>query len=230
MTREAHAPSSPFGVIFDMDGVLVDSAEFHLQSWQALGAEQGRPISREEFLHTFGRQNRDIVPAFFGPVSPQRLTQLADRKEEIYRDLIRRHPPIVEGAVRLVRDLRRAGALLAVGSSGPRQNIELILQGMDVTDLPIAIVSADDVSRGKPDPQVFQIACQRLRLPPQRCVVIEDAPSGVAAAKAAGCRRVAITMHHSREALVAADLIVDRLADITVDQLRALTTERGADF
>ena len=205
-----------------MDGVLVDSADAHCRSWQLLGEEQGRPISREEFLRTFGRQNRDIIPAFFGPVTPPELARLAERKEALYRDLVRKRPPIVEGAVRLVRKLHEAGAGLAVGSSGPRQNIELILTAMGVRDVPIAIVSSDDVSRGKPDPQVFQLACARLGLTPSRCVVIEDAPAGVQAAKAAGARCVAVMMHHPREVLGAADVVVETLANISVHQLCSL--------
>ncbi len=222
MGRARTTEVPPFGVIFDMDGVLVDSADAHWRSWELLSVEVGRPVSKQDFLTTFGRQNRDIIPLLFGPVSPERLVQLGDRKEAIYRDLIRKRPPIVEGAVELIHDLHRAGAALAVGSSGPRANIELVIAAMGLSDRVMVIVSSNDVSRGKPDPQVFQVACDWLGLPPRNCVVIEDAPSGVAAAKAAGAYCVAVMMHHSREALSAADIVVDRLADITVTMLREL--------
>lgn len=212
---------SSFGVVFDMDGVLVDSADAHFRSWQLLASENGRVVTRAEFDATFGQQNRDLVPRFFGPVAPERLIELADRKEAIYRDLVRRDPPIVPGARELIAALHREGVALAVGSSGPRANIELILEALGVAGVPIAVVSGDDVTRGKPDPQVFELACRRIDLPPQRCVVIEDAPVGVAAAKAAGAACVGIAIHHSAEAL-AADLVVERLADITVEMLRGL--------
>ena len=214
--------SPRIGVVFDMDGVLVDSARPHLQSWQQLGAEQGRTVIKKQFAATFGRQNNDIIPTLFGEVSRARLKALADRKEEIYRDLISGDAPIVEGAVELVRGLHEAAVVLAVGSSAPLANIELVLEAMEVQDLIDVIVSGDDVTRGKPDPQVFSLACDRLGLSSHRCVVIEDAPAGIEAARAAGARTVAVLMHHSAEAFAEADRVVARLSDLSVDQLVAL--------
>lgn len=213
------AKASGIGVIFDMDGVLVDSARPHLTSWQQLAEEIGGRVTEAQFAATFGRQNQDIIPQLFGKVTPARLKSLSDRKEEIYRDLVRADPPIVAGAVGLVRSLYDAGAALAVGSSGPLANIELVLNAMAVRGLVDVIVSGDDVTRGKPDPQVFALACERLGLPPDRCVVVEDAPVGVEAARAAGTRSVAVLMHHPARAFDGANLIVSRLADLSVAEL-----------
>lgn len=215
-----------WGVIFDMDGVLVDSAPAHFESWQHLAREERVTITRELFETGFGRQNRDIIPMFFGPVSPERLAEIAHRKEAAYRELVRARVPAVEGAGELVESLAAEGIPLAIGSAGPRQNIEMVLQGMGVACFFEAIVSGEDASRGKPDPQVFQIACERLRLSPPRCVVIEDATAGVAAAKAAGTRVAAVMMHHDRQTLMdaGADLVVPRLRDLTVARLRSLVT------
>ena len=210
------------GVIFDMDGVLIDSAEPHFESWRRLAAECGGRITRAQFKATFGRQNRDIIPILFSESSANRITALADRKEEIYRDLIRERPPIVPGAIELVRGLHIAGARLAVGSSGPRANIELVLNAMGVFDLMSAVVSGEDVTRGKPDPEVFTLACKRLGLPASRCVVIEDAPAGVQAAHTAGTKVVAMLMHHPAEAFEGADLIVNKLTDLSTGQLLTL--------
>ncbi len=212
----------PIGVVFDMDGVLVDSAAAHLRSWRLLARECGGHVTQEEFTRTFGRQNRDIIPMLFGPVSETRMRELADRKEEIYRDLIREHPPIVSGAVALVRALHAGGALLAVGSSGPLENIELVLAAMGVRDCIPAIVSGDDVTRGKPDPQVFTLAAQRLDVPVSRCVVIEDAPIGIEAARAAGTRAVAVLIYHPADAFGQADFVVSRLADLSVSRVLSL--------
>ena len=211
-----------FGVIFDMDGVLIDSAAPHLQSWRLLAAELGTQVSEQQCAALFGRQNRDIIPALFGETTPERIQALADRKELLYRDLVRRDPPIVEGAVDLIRALHETGARLAIGSSAPRANIDLVLSAMDVSDLMHAVVSGDEVSRGKPDPQVFQMACERLALTPGRCVVVEDAPVGITAAKAAGTHAVAVLMHHSRESFVHSNLIVDELRQLTPEMLAAL--------
>lgn len=211
-----------FGVIFDMDGVLVDSAQAHWRSWRILGERQGVAIEERLFSETFGRQNRDIVPLFFGNVAESESIRLAEAKEEIYRGLVVSKPPVVAGAVELVRGLREFGAALAVGSSGPLANIAMLLSGMGVRDCFETLVCAEDVSRGKPHPEVFALAASRLGVSPIRCVVIEDAPAGVAAAKAAGAKCAAVMMHHDRSALSAADLIVERLAELTPRRVAAL--------
>lgn len=210
------------GVIFDMDGVLVDSSEAHWQSWRRLLEENGRSATKETFAQTFGKQNRDIIPILFGPVAPERLIELSNRKEEIYRDIIRDRVPIVYGAVRLISDLAAAGAKLAIGSSGPLANIQLVLNAMNVAHLFSAIVSADDVTRGKPDPQVFSLACQRLALPPARCVVVEDAPVGITAARAAGTKSVAVLMHHPAVSFHMADFVVPALTALNARRLLEL--------
>ncbi len=219
--------SATIGVIFDMDGVLVDSAAAHFQSWRQLGRQQGIQVTQEQFSATFGRQNRDIIPLLFGGVSEPVLRELADRKEHIYRDLIRANPPIVEGAMDLVVSLHEAGAQLAVGSSGPRANIDLVLEAMGVRDHIRVVVSGDDVSRGKPNPLVFSMACGRLGLSSSQCVVIEDAPSGVEAARAAGAHCVAVLMHHSRESLKRAHRVVGKLADLRVADLYSLVLNKN---
>ena len=210
------------GVVFDMDGVLVDSAQPHFRSWQILAEENEISVTEEQFSTTFGRQNEDIIPILFGHVSPAQLRQLAERKEQVYRDLIHKQPPIVDGAPELIRSLHGAGVALAVGSSGPLANIELVLNAMGIRRLMSAIISGDEVTRGKPDPQVFSLACARLGIEPSRCVVVEDAPVGIRAGRAAGMRTVAVLMYHPAEAFTEADLVVERLRDLTVTQLRSL--------
>lgn len=212
----------PIGVIFDMDGVLVDSAESHFQSWKGLAEECGGTVTKEQFARTFGRQNRDIIPILFGDVHEERLKALADRKEEIYRELIRQRLPIVDGAAKLVHALHDGGVRIAVGSSAPRANIDLVLDAMGVADCVCVVVSGDDHSRGKPDPQVFEVAAERLGLTPSRCVVVEDAPVGIKAARAAGARAVAVLLYHPADAFAEADHIVPRLADLSVDELTSL--------
>ncbi len=213
---------TPIGVIFDMDGVLVDSADAHLKSWRLLAKECGRTVTQEQFAESFGRQNRDIIPALFGPAFESRMQELADRKEELYRDLIQQRTPIIEGAVELVWDLHNAGARIAVGSSGPPANIEVVVASMGIGECLSGIVTGDDVAKGKPDPEVFLLAADRLGLAPARCVVIEDAPVGIEAARAAGVHAVAILLYHPAEAFDRADLLAERLCDLTVDRLVSL--------
>ncbi len=217
---------NPIGVIFDMDGVLVDSADAHLMSWKQMAEEHGLSVSESQVTDTFGRQNRDIIPILFGDVSPTRLQTLSDRKEEIYRELVRGKAPVVDGAVALVLSLADCGAKLAIGSSAPRANIDLVLSEMSLAECFDAIVSGDEVTRGKPNPEVFAMACQRLRMEPSCCVVIEDAPAGVTAAVRAGALGVAVAIYHPRSAFDGAALTVDRLSDLSADDLYRLVSAR----
>lgn len=210
------------GVIFDVDGVLVDSAAPHEESWKALAVELGRRITSAQFAATFGRQNRDIIPLLFGESDPNRIAALSERKEIIYRQLIRGRVPLVRGAVSLVRALHATGAGLAIGSSGPRENIDLVVHALDASDMFHAIVSAEDVTRGKPDPQVFLLAAERLGRASANCVVIEDAPVGVTAARRAGCKPVAVLMHHPESAFGEACRVYPTLSDITAADIVTL--------
>lgn len=208
-----------YGVIFDMDGVLIDSARPHFESWRRLGEELGQDVTEEQFWPTFGRQNRDIIPIYFDITEPQRVEQLSERKEELYRALIREHVPGIDGAVELVRDLHDAGFKLAIGSSGPPENVDLVLAGMGIEESFDVRITSRQVSRGKPDPQVFQLAADGLGLSNRNCAVIEDAPAGVEAALAAGSVAVALTGGHDRDALGAAHLVVDSLRELSPDRI-----------
>lgn len=199
-------------VIFDLDGVLIDSGDAHHESWRLLAAELGREVTVEQFTATFGQQNRDIIPLLFGPdLDETRVRALSERKEAIYRRLVTGCLPLIPGGAELVRECQQAGLKLAIGSSTCRQNIDLALNELGLADCFDVIVSDADATRGKPDPQVFLTAARRLGVAPGECVVIEDAPSGVAAAMAAGMKVVALTTHHVRERLAGANLVVDGL-------------------
>ena len=215
------------GVIFDMDGVLIDSAEAHFESWRVLAAECNVEVTRAQFEATFGRRNPEIIPALFLEQSAEGIKRLADRKESIFRRSVRSNPPIVEGAIELMRGVREAGARVAVGSSAPRENIDFILDAMGVLDADIVsdIVSGAEGANGKLDRQVFTLNCERMGLPASRCVAVEDAPAGIQAARAAGTRAVAVLIYHPSEAFDGADLLVDRLADLSVAKLLSLVMD-----
>jgi beta-phosphoglucomutase len=202
-------------VIFDLDGVLIDSAEPHHQSWRLLAKELGQDVTAEQFAASFGRQNRDIIPMLFGPDLDDRVGELSARKEELYRELVRGRLPAIPGGAELVGECRRAGLKLAIGSSTPRANIDLALDELGLADCFDVIVSDADVARGKPDPEVFLTAARRLGVPPRDCVVIEDAPSGVQAALAAGMKVVGLTTQHPPERLAQAHLVVDQLTGLS---------------
>jgi len=212
--------SGMYGIIFDMDGVLVDSARPHWESWKRLAAEIGQPMTEQQFLDTFGRNNKDIIPLLFGHDDEPTVRRLSERKESLYRDLIRSGVPTIDGAVDLVRNCHEAGFGLAIGSSGPQRNVELVLSLLKIAPYFRAVITGEQVSRGKPDPQVFHLAAAGLGIPASRCAVIEDAPSGIEAAVAAGATAVALTGTHPAEALGHAHHVVTSLRTVSPGQIQ----------
>jgi len=213
------------GVIFDVDGVLVDSYAAHFESWQRLGRELGVTMSEEQFVATFGRKSHEIIVEFWPHLvsSDRRVREIDDRKEELFREIIAANFPAMDGAVELIDALHTAGFVLAVGSSGPPENVGLVLDQLGRRDKFRAVVTGRDVTRGKPDPQVFAIAAEWLNLPPAQCLVVEDAPAGVAAAKAAGAKCLGLaSAGRDPAALAAADRVVRSLRDASVDDVLAL--------
>lgn len=210
-------------VIFDVDGVLIDSYEAHFQSWLQMFGEHGETFTEEQFRKTFGRTSHDIIAALHGgELSPDEIAVWDDRKEALYREIIRKDFPAVDGAGQLLDALHAAGFKLAVGSSGPPENIGLTLECLKRAPYFGAVVTRIDVTRGKPDPQVFQIAGERLGVPPDQCVVVEDAPAGIEAANRAGMASVALTGTATRAELSHARLVIDSLRELNPTILRDL--------
>ncbi|MCP4590870.1 MAG: HAD family phosphatase [bacterium] len=211
------------GVIFDLDGVLIDSAHAHLQSWKALARIHQRTIDEATFAATFGRPNVDIVPLMFPEeTTPEGIRRIGEEKERVYRDLVRGRMPIIPGAADLVRMCDQDGLRLAIGSSAPPENIALALAELGVSDRITAIVSGDDVRRGKPDPEVFVLAAGLVDLPPGDCVVVEDVPAGVEAALSAGTRVVAVRTTYGADDLSRAHLVTGSVADLSPERLRTI--------
>jgi beta-phosphoglucomutase len=223
--------SPPGAALWDVDGTLVDTAELHYQAWVELTAEIGEPFSREDFAATFGRRNPEIIRELFDPEADDlKVTSIGERKELIYRQaVLRQGVALLPGVAELLAGLRRIGWVQAVGSSAPRANLELLLDVTRTRDYFTAVVAMEDTTRGKPDPQVFLTAAEKLGAPPRRCVVLEDAVAGVQAAKAAGMKCVAVRFvgHHTEDKLRAAgaDRVVESLAEVTAEEVRRLVTE-----
>jgi beta-phosphoglucomutase len=212
-------------VIFDVDGVLVDSYDAHFQSWRQLAGQIGQQMTRGQFADTFGRTSRDII----GELWPEagytagEIAELDDRKEAMYREIVASRFPAMHGAAELISALAGAGFALAVGSSGPPENVQVVLRHVDPRGLIKERVTGIDVTRGKPHPQVFLLAAERLGVEPEECVVIEDAPAGIQAAHAAGMAAVAlVSTGRTREELAAAELVLESLTDLTPDAIRKL--------
>jgi beta-phosphoglucomutase len=213
--------------IWDVDGTLVDTAELHFRAWLELAKAIQKPFTRADFAATFGRRNPEIIRELFDPnADDSTVAELGDRKERIYRSAAEEGIALLPGVRELLDGIRGNGWLQAVGSSAPRENLDLILAATGTTSYFAAVVAAGDTSRGKPDPQVFQVAAARLGLPPKQCVVLEDAVAGVEAAKAAEMKCVAVRFvgHHSVESLesAGADLVVECLTSVTATDLQRL--------
>ena len=216
-----------YAVIFDVDGVLVDSYQPHWQSWQRLAEETGAIFSEENFAATFGQTSREIIRRFWpGDHDDQSVKQLDDRKEYLYREILHEHFPAMAGAVDLIDALLADGFHLGVGSSGPPENVTLTLRQLERAEVFEAVVTGRDVHRGKPDPQVYRLAAERLGVTPARCVVIEDAAPGIEAAHRAQMACVGlVSTGRTREELAAADLLVDALGALTPQRLRSLADQ-----
>ena len=219
-----------YAAIFDMDGVLVDTYHAHYKSWLAMAEPEGLSFTEAEFAPTFGRTSREIIAYFWGDgrYDDAEIAALDEKKEAAFRRIIEADFPAIPGVSSLLEDLHAAGFALAVGSSGPPENVDLVLNRLGAGGLFQAVVTGMDVTRGKPDPQVFLIAAERLNVPPRRCAVVEDAPAGVAAANAAGMASIGLTSTgRTAESLSAAHLIVGSLAELSAELLRGLINRPG---
>jgi HAD superfamily hydrolase (TIGR01509 family) len=194
-----------------MDGVLVDTGEFHFQAWSQTLAEFNIPFSWDLFRATFGMNNTGLMAYLLGRTpEPEFATQVSDHKERMFRQAIRGHAKPLPGALDWLDRLRAMGIKQAIASSAPPENINPLVDELDIRPYFKAIVSGFDIP-GKPDPAVFLKAASEIDLPPQQCIVVEDAVAGVQAARQAGMRCIAVTTTNPAHALSDADIVVERL-------------------
>jgi HAD superfamily hydrolase (TIGR01509 family) len=204
-------------VLWDLDGVIVHSGPYHYEAYRRLFAELGVPLAEDRFRgELLGLRNDAILRAVLGELPLGEAARLAVRKEETFRELVRGEVEALPGALDLMRRAHGAGLRQAVVSSTPRENIEMILGALGVRELLDEIVGEEDATRGKPDPEGFVVAASRLGVPAGGCVVIEDAPEGIAAGKAAGARVIGVATTRPPERLAEADLVVRSLEDARV--------------
>jgi beta-phosphoglucomutase len=210
-----------YAALWDVDGVIIDSAEQHRRAWEILARDEGLPYSDEAFWASFGMRNSDSIPLLFGVRDPARVTALSERKEALYRELLRREATALPGARALLAALHAAGYRQALGSSAPVANIEVIISLLGIGPLLDGFISGEHVAQGKPAPDIFLAGAALVGAAPVRCVVFEDAPAGVAAARAAGMRCIAVRRAGQPDApgLEAADRIVDSLAEVSIAEI-----------
>ena len=202
---------TPRAVLWDLDGTLADSRDYHWQSWRETMAGAGVHVTEAQFAASFGQRNDAILPAWMGPgATPENVRRLGDAKEALYRELIARDGLVpLPGAAAWVARLHREGWRQAIASSAPKQNVELMARVLGLAQHISVLVGAEDVRHGKPDPEVFLTAASKLGVPPDRCVVVEDAAAGIEAARRAGMKSI----------LVGGDVSLDRLPADAFDRL-----------
>lgn len=213
--------SAARAVLWDMDGTLIDSEEQHWISWRNTLAKEGIVITREQFLATFGQRNDSIIPQLLGAAAtPQRIERISEAKEELYRHLIRRDgiSPL-PGVASWLHRLHKHGWLQAIASAAPRANIDAVLEALSATHIFQGIVSAEDVQKGKPDPEVYLKAASRVEALPENCIVVEDAAAGIEGARRAGMRSIGVS--HDGQHLLA-DVVVQSLALLDSDAFETL--------
>lgn len=209
-------------VIWDLDGVIIDSAEQHREAWQRLAREEGVSLSNAQFWSTFGQRNDAILTQIWGTLSKERIQALGDRKEVYYREYVRETARALPGALELLSELHNAGYPMALASSAPIANIELVSEVLGLRRFLKALVSGDTVPHGKPAPDVFLKAASELDIEPANCLVFEDAVAGVQAAKASGMYCIAVAGPNDQPGLQAANLVVQSLTEVHLTQIQQL--------
>jgi beta-phosphoglucomutase family hydrolase len=223
MSSTASTAGAPWGAVFDWDGVILDSSAHHKRSWELMAAEENFTLPEDHFERSFGMKNATILTNLLRwTEDPAEIARLSLRKEELYRELIRAHGVDPLPGVRTwLERLQEAGIPCVIGSSTAAANIELSLAALGLGVFFQAKVTAEDVSHGKPDPEVFLKAAGKIGMPPAKCVVFEDALVGIEAAKAAGMRVIGVTTTHPGARLDRADRVVDRLDELTIAEVGA---------
>jgi HAD superfamily hydrolase (TIGR01509 family) len=207
-------------VLWDLDGTLVNSEEYHWQSWRDALAPEGLSITYEQFLGSFGMKNDPIMRMWLGDgYTPERSVRIAEAKEADYRRLAQqRGLTPLPGARDWVAKLRAAGWRQAIATSAPRANAEVMLTALDMTSMFDAVIVAEDVSHGKPDPEVFLVAAARVGAPAPHAIVVEDAAAGIEGARRAGMKSIGVNARQS----LGADVNVKSLLDLRPDAFDSL--------
>lgn len=215
------------GVIFDMDGVIVHSNPAHKKAIQIFCEKHGQNVS-QDFLETrlYGRTNKEWIPELFGDISPDTLKKLADEKEQLFRDLFTPEDHVVEGIHTFLEELNSQDIPLAVATSAPGENADYILSQLSIEEYFDTVLDSSDVSKGKPDPEVYLKAAKALGKRPEHCFVFEDSVSGVQAGLRSGANVVGVTTTHTADELSNCHLVIQNFKGLTLEKLLGLKAEQ----
>ena len=214
------------GLLFDMDGTLVDNLAYHFAAFDAYAQREGFTLLEPVSLKINGMHSNDIFPMLLGDevVAEYGLDRLNREKEEVYREMYRPNIEPIVGMIELLQAAKAAGVKCAIGSSGCRENVQMIIEGLGIAALIDASISGSDVTHGKPHPEIFTKAHEALGLKAEECIVVEDAVNGILAGVAAGCKCIAITTTATAEVLseAGASLCFENYSTVTINDLNNL--------
>ena len=216
------------GAIFDWDGVVIDSSSHHEASWELLATEVGKPLPPDHFKRGFGQRNAVIIPEILDwSHDPAEIERWSLRKEALYRDIVvERGLTALAGVRELLDELNEAEIPCVVGTSTERANVEMSLDLLSLHGKFSDMVCSEDVSRGKPDPEVFLKAAEKTGLPPNRCFVIEDTTHGVEATLAGGMKAIGVATTRPAEHLKGAHLVADDVTELNLAIIQSLFENR----
>lgn len=220
----------PLYFLFDMDGTLIDSNPTHKEAYTQFFARYDIELTDEDFKeHISGKMNPEIIPHFFEQkgeeINDERLQDLTTEKETLFQHLLAPKLAPVAGLADFLQAAKQAQIPMALATSAPMMNVDFILNGLHIRQFFREIVTAADVKQGKPAPDVFQVAAERLGAKPNQCIVFEDSAKGVEAAQKARMKVVALSISHEPEATDKADLAIDDYVGLTVEKVRELSGE-----
>ena len=202
-------------VLWDMNGVIANTKQFYIAAWRETFAKRKLKPAKGDFDRLFGARNDLVARKFLGEGLPEEdIKIIAQEKEANFRRMIKGNIKVLPGVIKLLNTLKKGKFKLALASSAPRESIDLVNKELNTGLYFDCIVSGEETANNKPDPQIYLLAAEKLGAQPEDCIVIEDSPFGIKAAKAAGMRCLAITNTYSEESLRKADKIASSLEDI----------------
>jgi len=215
--------SKPFAIIFDMDGVIVDTNPFHKETINQFCKKYGFRLSDEELRSKiYGRTNREWITNLFGTLTEEQLQAYAFEKEQLFRDVYAQHIKPVEGLLSFLDLLEQNNITRSIATSAPRANVDFVLKGIGIGKYFDIILDESMVTHGKPHPEIYLKSAQAIGLPNNQCIVIEDSLSGIQAGKASGSKVIGITTTHLKDEMSNTDLVIDNFKNLTLNKLASL--------
>lgn len=217
----SHTKSKPWAVIFDMDGVIVDNMEYHKRAWAIFLEKHAPDIELEEFSRHFGKVNRDLLKIVFKrEITAEEESRFGEEKETIYREIYADHIVPLSGLLDFLDSLKENSVKTAVATAAPRVNMDFVFEKTGLRKYFDVLIDATEVTRGKPDPEIYLKAAQRLGCLPDSCLVFEDSFPGVQAARRAGMKVVVLATSHPAESLKGAERVIKDFTEISLDAVR----------